>query len=83
MNKHEWQAAAYNASRRALKYLKGEAFVAEVLLRGVLNYIPEPHDRRAFGGVVRRLASEGIIAPAGFGRAATSHGSIKPKWRAS
>ncbi len=83
MNKHEWQSAAYNASRRALKYLKGQPFVSETLLAAVLNYVPEPHDRRSFGSVIRRLKSDGIIVPAGVGRAKTSHGAIKPKWRAA
>lgn len=82
MNKHEWQAAAYNAARRALKYLKGQPFVAETLLAAVLNYVPEPHDRRAFGGVICRLKADRVIVLCGYGRAKTSHGSVKPKWLA-
>lgn len=80
MNKHEWQDRAYFAAKKALRYFKGQPFMAEALLAAVLRYVDPPADARSWGGVIRRLKADRVIVLCGYGRAKTSRGSVKPKW---
>lgn len=77
-----WQDAAFFAARKVLRRHKGCVLLAEDILRPVIDTVGEPADRRSFGGVIRRLRADGHIKPSGVGRARSSHGSLKPRWRA-
>jgi len=74
-----WQSAAYFAAKKHLRRVKTR-FLAEDLLKAVIDSIGDTVDRRAFGGVIRSLSADGIIKRAGVGSAKTSNGSLKPYW---
>lgn len=61
--------------------LPGQTFLAEQIARSVEERGLVTSDRRALGAVIREAASAGLIEPAGFAPARTSHGSPKRLWR--
>jgi len=81
LDKYVWQAAAYYSAKRiiARKY-RAKSFLAEELLRDVVNDIGETMDFRTFGGVIRSLSNDGFIRANGYAAARTSNGSGKKIW---
>ena len=81
MDKYAWQAASYYSAKRIIsrKY-RAKAFLAEELLREVIKDIGETADFRAWGHVIRSLASDGFIRHEGYAAAKSSHYSPKKVW---
>lgn len=81
MDKYVWQAASYYSAKRiiARKY-RAKSFLAEQLLIDVVNDIGETTDFRAWGNVIRSLASDGFIRHDGYAAAKSSHYSPKKVW---
>lgn len=82
MSKDEWTTAAYYSARRviAAKHRKGK-FLAEKLLRHVVEDIGETADFRAFGPVIQSLKADRLIECAGYAPAISSNYSPKKLWR--
>lgn len=81
MDKYAWQAAAfYSAKRIVARKYRAKAFLAEELLREVIKDIGETADFRAWGHVIRSLASDGFINHCGYASAKSSHYSPKKLW---
>ncbi|CAL1778204.1 hypothetical protein BRC2024_HCTLARHO_CDS_0014 [Acinetobacter phage vB_AbaS_Silvergun] len=81
MDKQAWQNAAFFTAKRIIanKY-RSRAFLAEELLADVVQAIDDVFDRRAWGGVIRTLSSDGYIRRNGYAAAKSSNGSGKPVW---
>lgn len=73
------QAEAYAEmmiGRRGFKPFLMEEIVAAAIRDG----IPEPPDRRSWGGIIRALAKRGVVRKMGYAEAATSNCSPKVLW---
>jgi hypothetical protein len=73
------QAEAYAEmmiQRRGYKPFLMEEIVAAAIRDG----IPEPPDRRSWGGIIRALAKRGVVRKMGYAEAATSNCSPKVLW---
>lgn len=73
------QAEAYAEmmiKRRGFKPFLMEEIVAAAIRDG----IPEPPDRRSWGGIIRALAKRGVVRKMGYAEAATSNCSPKVLW---
>ena len=81
MDKYAWQAASFYSAKRiiARKY-RAKSFLAEQLLIDVVKDIGETTDFRAWGNVIRSLASDGFIRHNGYAAAKSSHYSPKNLW---
>ncbi len=74
-----WRDEALQFAERFIK--RKPFFLTEELVASSKLEIPQPKDGRAWGAIVRRLASERRIAQAGVRRARTSNLSLKPYWQ--
>lgn len=54
--------------------------IEEIVLAAARDGVPEPPSRKAWGGVARRLAKDGVTRKMGFAAAATSNTSPKVLW---
>jgi len=54
--------------------------VKPFLVEDITQGLPKAHDARAIGGVIRRLAKQGVIRKCGYAPARTSHMSPKVLW---
>lgn len=81
MDKYAWQAASFYSAKRiiARKY-RAKSFLAEQLLIDVVKDIGETTDFRAWGNVIRSLATDGFIRHNGYAAAKSSHYSPKKVW---
>lgn len=79
----QWTETAVAYLRTFAYKRKGKPFLAEEVRAAAEEWgLPQPPDARAWGFVMQRGRREGIVAAAGFAKAATSNGSAKVLWRA-
>ncbi len=81
MSDTEWAETAEAELRRQQRTRRVPDLLAEELLGLVVPIVGAPRDGRAWGGVIRKMASEGALLRVGFRPARSSNGSAKPVWR--
>ena len=75
-----WGEKAYQFLTEFAK--KNKVFIAEDVRKASIGIIPDPSDRRAWGGIYTRARKEGLIRKIGHASAKASkvHGSLVAKW---
>ncbi|CDN87349.1 hypothetical protein BN948_01771 [Hydrogenophaga intermedia] len=61
---------------------RGHEFTMEQARAALDGKVATPPDLRAWGQVTRRAIARHILVPVGLARAASSHGSLKPTYKA-
>ena len=79
-----WQDDAYRMLCAFANVTFGDFLVEEIRSYAVKNGLDEPPDARAWGAVVQRAIRSRIVVYSGsVARAASSHGTLKPKLRST
>lgn len=76
-----WHDKAIKHLKKFVEQRRGAPFLAENFVKWATFKLDPPPDGRAWGGVMRRACSEGIVIKDGFGLAETSNHSPKVLWK--
>jgi len=75
----DWKAVAFEKVAEYAKQSQAP-FLTEDIREWCLESIPEPHDGRAWGQIMRKAQKQGIICKVGFYSAKSSNLSPKVLW---
>lgn len=75
-----WSAAAYAAIAEFCRERPYPFLLEDVRQWSASRGIAAPHDRRAWGAVIRRAAKHGLVRKVGYAPAASSNMSPKVQW---
>lgn len=75
-----WSVDAEGALRNYARLINGPFLVEHARNWAHEQGLQEPHDLRAWGAVVKRMAAKGELVFAGYGSAQSSHHSPKCMW---
>jgi len=78
----EWSELAYKFVKNYVNKRR-KPFMAEDVRESSFGVVPEPPHKRAWGGIIRRVACEGLIVRVAFDkvRNETAHHAIASVWK--
>lgn len=76
-----WSDDAHGFLLDYLDNVGDRPFMTEDVRLASAGKVDEPHDTRAWGGVIRRAVSAGILQRVGFAPSKTGHCRPMPLWR--
>jgi hypothetical protein len=77
----DWEDAAFSAICEYANEHAGEEHVAEGIRAFAENKgVPPPHDKRAWGPLITKAETMGVISKAGYAPTKASNGSPKRNW---
>ena len=76
-----WNDIAFDFLEACAKVRAAPFLAEDVIEMAKAAHLPPPPDGRAWGGVFRRAARQGVIQKAGYAPAKTSNCSPKVLWR--
>jgi len=79
----KWSERAYEFAKDYLKF--HQVFMAEELRKSSEGFIPDPPSKRAYGGIISRLAREGKITLIGYAKTSNplSHKTPAARWKSN
>lgn len=75
-----WSEDAHGFLLDYLKNIGGHPFMTEDVRLASAGVVDEPHDTRAWGGVIRRAVNAGLVRRVGFAPSKTGHCRPMPLW---